>query len=206
MKKRTLKMLLLITVISSLFVGCGSKKTATTQTDETKSVNNTSTQATQSTEVTKSTESTTAESTENTEATEQTEQATEELVADNNYSAEPAPVQQLENEVNQSVNDNAQNNTPAEDSAPVQQPEQTQPATPEPEQPAQPNNCPYPLLTVTTYQGYTGFFFTWDQIATDEWREAAKQSQIAAGGKNNKNMHVDTFDDVGDVYFQCFWK
>lgn len=212
MKKRTLKMLLLITVISSLFVGCSSKKTATTQTVETQSIKNTSTQstqATQSTEATKSTELTTAESTENTEATKQTEQATEELIANNNYSAEPATVYEPQPiiEANQSNNDNAQNDTSSKDSAPVQQPEPTIPApTPEPEQPAQANNCPYPLLTVTTYKGYTGYFFTKSQVGTDAYFAAFNQACQAVGAGNNGSMHVGTYDDTGDVYFCSVWK
>ena len=112
----------------------------------------------------------------------------------NNYLSTEAPKQNTSS----ASNNNSQNNAPAQDT-PAQQPEQ--PATPEPEQPAQANNCPYPLLTVTTYQGMTGYFYTWDQVGTDAYFEAYRQACIAVGAGNNGNMRVGTFDDTGDVYF-----
>ena len=92
-------------------------------------------------------------------------------------------------------NDNSSNSTPAQDT-PAQQPEQPAPA----------NNCPYPLLTVTTYNGYTGFFYTWDQVGTEECWNAYNAACQAVGGGNNGSMHVGVYDDTGDVYFCSVWK
>lgn len=125
----------------------------------------------------------------------------------NNYLSTEAPKQNTSSASNNSTssnnsssnnNSNSQNNAPAQDT-PAQQPEQ--PAAPEPEQPAQANNCPYPLLTVTTYQGMTGYFYTMDQVGTDADFEAYRQACIAVGAGNNGSMRVGTFDDTGDVYF-----
>ena len=121
----------------------------------------------------------------------------------NNYLSTEAPKQSTSNNTasnNSSSNNSSdsQNNTPVQDT-PAQQPEQ--PAAPEPEKPAQANNCPYPLLTVTTYKGMTGYFYTMDQVGTDADFEAYRQACIAVGAGNNGSMRVGTFDDTGDVYF-----
>lgn len=130
----------------------------------------------------------------------------------NNYLSTEAPKQNTSSASNNSTsnnnsssnnNSNSQNNAPAQDT-PAQQPEQ--PAAPEPEKPAQANNCPYPLLTVTTYKGYTGFFYTMEQTGTDGWFSAFNQSCQAVGGGNNGNMYVGAYDNTGDVYFQSVWK
>lgn len=123
----------------------------------------------------------------------------------NDYLSTEAPKQNTSSASNNTASNNnssnnTQNNAPAQDSTPAQQPAE-QPAAPEPQQPAQPNNCPYPLLTVTTYNGMTGFFYTLDQAGTDESFEAYRQACIAVGAGNNGSMHVGTFDDTGDVYF-----
>lgn len=132
----------------------------------------------------------------------------------NNYLSTEAPKQNTSSASNNSTsnnnsssnnNSNSQNNAPAQDT-PAQQPEQTQPAAPEPEQPAQANNCPYPLLTVTTYKGYTGYFFTKSQVGTDADFAAFNQACQAVGAGNNGSMHVGTYDDTGDVYFCSVWK
>lgn len=85
-----------------------------------------------------------------------------------------------------------QPSTPAQPETP-QQPQQ--PQTP----PAkEPNNCPFPLLTWTTYQGHYGFF------ATGEQRSAGGQALIMEGqlaDKGDVKGMYFYFDDVGDVVF-----
>lgn len=119
----------------------------------------------------------------------------------NDYLSTEAPKQNTSSASNNSTssnnsssnnNSNSQNNAPAQDT-PAQQP-------------AQANNCPYPLLTVTTYKGYTGYFFTKSQVGTDADFAAFNQACQAVGAGNNGSMHVGTYDDTGDVYFCSVWK
>lgn len=130
----------------------------------------------------------------------------------NNYLSTEQPTQSStsstsnNNSSNNNVASNDNKQEPAQQPQQPQQPEQTEPAAPEPTTPAPANNCPYQLLTVTTYQGYTGFFYSKSQRGTTEFFEACRQAQIAAGGSTNKSITVGTYDDTGKVFFQCVWK
>lgn len=97
-----------------------------------------------------------------------------------------------------SGNSGSGSSTTTQPSTPVQPETPQQPQQPQTPPPAkEPNNCPFPLLQWTTYQGHEGFFATADQ------RESAEGNlmTVRLSEKGSVQVMVFCFDDVGTVQF-----